>query len=201
MRTELLRSFEKLEFPRLISYLKTLCQTELGEKYFDEVPLFLEKSSLEKEYLLVDQAHSLAVGNIFPDLTGAKDVRPSLSHASKEGSFLQGKELRDIAVMLHVSESTRKSLLKQKNELRELSEMGFRLYADSILEFNINRAIDEEGIVRDDASKNLHRIRTSLNRTRGNLRKKIISIARSFSEMEYSDEDIFTQRDGRLFCR
>lgn len=198
VQTELLRSFEKLEFARLISYLKTLCQTELGEKYFDDVPLFFEKSSLEKEYLLVDQAHSLAVGNFFPDLAGAKDVRASLVRASKEGSFLQGKELRDVAAMLHVAESARKSLLKQKNELREISEIGFRLYPDSILEFNINRAIDEEGNIRDDASKELHRIRTSLNRTRGNLRKKIISIARSFSEMEYSDDDIFTQRDGRL---
>ena len=196
--SELLRSIEKLEFSRLISYLKTLCQTELGEKYYDDVPLIFDKSALEKEYLFVDQAHSLSVGNIFPDLTGAKDVRASLARASKEGSFLQGKELRDIANTLHVVESTRKSLLRQKNELREISEIGFRLYPDSILEFNIDRAIDEEGNVRDDASKELRRIRTSLNRTRGNLRKKIISIARSFSEMEYSEDDIFTQRDGRL---
>ena len=195
---ELARSSEKLEFPRLISYLKNLCQTELGENYFDDVPLIFDSTSLEKEYLLVDQAHSLSVGNIFPDLTGAKDVRAALARASKEGSFLQGKELRDIANMLHVVETTRKSLLKQKNDLREISEIGFRLYPDSILEFNINRAIDEDGNVRDDASKELHRIRTSLNRTRGNLRKKIISIARSFSEMEYSEDDIFTQRDGRL---
>ena len=95
-------------------------------------------------------------------------------------------------------ETTKKNLLKQKGDLREISEIGFRLYPDSILEFNITRAIDEEGNVCDDASKELHGIRTSLNRTRGNLRKKIISIARSLSEMEYSEEDIFTQRDGRL---
>ncbi len=197
-QAELIRSFEKLEFPRLISYLKTLCQTELGEKYFENVPLIFDKSSLQNEYLLVDQAHSLSVGNIYPDLAGAKDVRGSLVRASKEGSFLQGKELRDISALLHVAESTRKSLLKQKNDLHEISQIAFRLYPDSILEFNINRAIDEEGNVRDDATKELHKIRTSLNRTRGNLRKKIILIARSFSEMEYSEDDIFTQRDGRL---
>ena len=195
---ELLRSCEKLEFPRLISFLKGLCQTELGEKYLDDVPLIFDKSSLEKEYLLVDQAHSLSAGNAFPNLSGAKDVRASLTRASKEGSFLQGKELHDIGALLHVVESTRKSLLKRKDELREISEIGFRLYTDSILEFNINRAIDEEGNVRDSASKELHRIRTGLIRTRGNLRKKIISIARSFSEMEYSEDEIFTQRDGRL---
>ncbi|MCL4511073.1 MAG: endonuclease MutS2 [Bacteroidetes bacterium] len=196
--SELLRSFEKLEFPKLISFLKTLCQTELGEKYLDDIPLIFDKGSLEKEYVLVDQAHSLSVRNIFPDLTGVKDVRASLARASKEGSFLLGKELRDISKLLHVVESARKSLLKQKNELREISEIGFQLYPDSILEFNINRAMDEEGNVRDDASKELHRIRASLNHTRSTLRKKIMTIARSFSEMEYSEEDIFTQRDGRL---
>ena len=202
---ELIRSFDKLEFPKLISFLKTLCQTELGEKYFDGVPLYFDKSSLEKEYRLVEQANFLSVQNVFPDLTGAKDVRLFLVHASKEGSVLQGKELCDIGRLLHVVEMTRKNLLKQKphttnlgNDLHEISEIGFRLYPDSILEFNITRAIDEEGNVRDDASKDLHRIRTGLNRTRGNLRKKIISIARSLSEMEYSEEDIFTQRDGRL---
>ncbi len=195
---ELLRSFEKLEFPKLISYLKGLCQTELGGEYLDDIPLTFDKSSLEKEYRIVDQAHSLSVRNIFPDLTGAKDVRASLVRASKEGSLLQGKELRDIAALLHVVESARKSLLRQRSELPEISEIGFRLYPDSILEFNINRAIDEEGNIRDEASKELHRIRLNLNRTRSTLRKKIMSIARSFSEMDYSEEDIFTQRDGRL---
>ena len=196
--SELVRSFEKLEFPRLVSYLKTLCQTELGEKYLDQIPLFNSKSELEREYRLVDQAHSLAVRNIFPDLFGAKDVRQSLAHASKEGSVLQGKELHTIAVLLHVVEAVRKSLLKQKTELPEISQLGFQFYPDSILEFNINRAVDEEGNIRDDASKELHKIRTSLNRTRGNLRKKIMSIAKSYSDLEYSEEDIFTQRDGRL---
>ncbi len=196
--SELARSFEKLEFPRLVSYLKTLCQTELGEKYLDSIPIFSSKTDLEREFRLVDQAHSLAVRNIFPDLTGSKDVRPFLAHAAKEGSLLQGKELHTIAVILHVVDSVRKSLLKQKGELQEISELGFRLYPDTILEFNINRAVDEEGNIRDDASKELHRIRTSLNRTRGNLRKKIMTIARSYSDQEYSEEDIFTQRDGRL---
>lgn len=196
--TELVRSFEKLEFPRLISYLKTLCQTELGERYLDSIPLFSSKVGLEKEYKLVDQAHSLAVRNIFPDLSGAKDVRPFLAHASKEGSLLQGKELHLISVMLHAVDGVRKSLLKQKNDLPEISQLAFQLYPDTVLEFNINRGVDEEGNIRDDASKELHNIRASLNRTRGNLRKRIISIARSYSDMEYSEDDIFTQRDGRL---
>lgn len=195
---ELQRSLEKLEFPKLISYLKSLCQTELGEKYLDDFPIIFQKDSLAKEYLLVDQAHSLVARNIFPDLTGAKDVRTSLGRASKPGSFLSGKELRDTSVLLHVAESTRKSLLKQKTELREISELGFRLYPDSILEFNINRAVDEEGNILDDASKELRQIRSKLYHTRTAVRKRIMSIARSFSEMEYSEDDIFTQRDGRL---
>ncbi len=195
---ELTRSFEKLEFLRLVSYLKKLCQTELGEKYLDQIPFFASKAELEKEYRLVDQAHSLALRNIFPDLAGAKDVRQPLAHASKEGSFLPGKQLHSIAVLLHVVENVRKSLLKQKTEFPEISQLGFHLYIDSILEFNINRAVDDEGNLRDDASKELRKIRTSLNRTRGNLRKKIMSIARSYSDLEYSEDDIFTQRDGRL---
>lgn len=196
--TELLRSIEKLEFPRLISYLKSLCQTELGEKYLDTIPLFSSKVGLEKEYRLVDQSHSLVVRNIFPDLSGARDLRTHLAHASKEGSLLQGKELHLIAVLLHVVESVRQSLLKQKNDLPEISQLAFQLYPDSILEFNINRAVDDEGNIRDDASKELHRIRAGLNRTRGTLRKRIMSIAKSYSDMEYSEEEIVTQRDGRL---
>ncbi len=196
--SELVRSFEKLEFPKLVSYLKGLCQTELGERYLDALPVFFSKIELDREYTLVDQAHSLAVRNIFPDITGARDVRPHLAHAAKEGSFLQGKELHSIAVLLHVVESVRKSLLKQKGELPEISEVGFKLFPDSILEFNINRAVDEEGNIRDDATKELHRIRTGLNRTRSILRKKIMTIAKSYSDLEYSEDDIFTQRDGRL---
>ncbi len=196
--SELKHSFEKLEFPKLIAYLKSLCQTEVGEKYFDAMPSFLDRAAVEAEYRLVGQAHLLVGKNVFPDLTGTKDVRISLERASKEGSFLAGKDLHEISFLLHVAESARKSLLKQRTDLPELSEIGFRLYSDRILEFNLNRAVDEEGNVRDDASKELARIRARLIHTRGALRKKIISIARSFSEMEYSEDDIFTQRDGRL---
>ncbi len=195
---ELARSIEKLEFLRLISYLKGLCQTELGEKYLDSIPLFSSKVGLEKEYRLVDQAHSLTVRNIFPDLTGAKDARPSLAHAAKGGSFLQGKELRLVSVLLHVVDGVRKSLLRQKNDLPEISQLAFQLYPDTVLQFNLNRGVDEEGNIRDDASKELLKIRIGLNRTRGTLRKKIMTIARSYSDMEYSEDDIFTQRDGRL---
>ncbi len=195
---EFRHSIEKLEFPKLVAFLRSLCQTEVGEKYFQDLPVFFDRDSLEKEYRFVNQAHSLVAANTFPDLTGAKDVRASLQRAAKEGSFLEGKEIHDIAVLLRVAESSRKSLLKHKSDLQELSEIGFRLYTDKILEFNINRSVDEDGNVRDDASKELGKIRGGLIRTRGALRKKIISIARSFSELEYSEDDIFTQRDGRL---
>jgi DNA mismatch repair protein MutS2 len=196
--SELARSKEKLEFSKLISYLKSLCQTSLGEKYIEDIPLYFDRSALEREYLLVNQAHSLVVRNSFPDLTEAKDVRSSLIHASKEGAMLQGRELYNIAKFLHVVEMARKSLLKHREDLDKISEVGFRLYPDPILEFNILRAIDEEGNVRDEASRELQRIRRTLNDTRALLRKRIISLARSFSESEYLEDDIFTQRDGRL---
>ena len=195
---ELLHSFEKLEFPKLISYLKSICQTELGQQYFEELPIYSDRISLEKEFRIVDQSHSLCSGNVFPDLTGAKDVRNSLARASKEGSFLAGKEFRDLSVFLHAVDRARKGILKHKGDYQELSEIGFRLYPDTLLEFNINKAVDDDGNVRDDASKDLHRVRMSLNRIRGTLRKKIISIARTLSEQDYSEDDIFTQRDGRL---
>lgn len=196
--SEIRRSLEKLEFSKLLSILVGFCQTEIGEKYVLDIPFCSDPSALEKEYKLVDQARVLVLSGNPPSLHGAVDLRSHLVRASKEGSMLQGKELRQISTFLHVVDSTRKRLLKEKGSLVDISEVAYRLYPDPVLEYNINNSVDEEGNVKDDASKELHRIRLSLRHLRSSLRKKLLNIARSFADMEYSDEDIFTQRDGRF---
>ncbi|MGC8653804.1 MAG: endonuclease MutS2 [Candidatus Kryptoniota bacterium] len=194
---ELRRSLEKLEFPKLLSLIRGLCQTEIGEKYITDIPFYFDMAALEEEYRLVDQAELLLQGGNPPSLYGAVDVRPYLIRASKEGSMLQGKELLQISRFLHIVDITRKRLLKEK-DLSDIAKVAYRLYPDPMLEYNISNSIDEDGNVRDSASKELHRVRSSLHHLRASLRKKLLQIARSFADMEYSDEDIFTQRDGRF---
>lgn len=195
---EIRRSLEKLEFPKLLSIIKGFCQTELGEKYIENIPFIFDKVELSKEYKLVSQAQLIMLSSNPPPLEGAVDVRQYLFQASKDGSMLQGKELLKISRFLHVVDITRKRLLKEKDSLFDLATVAYRLYADPVLEYNINNSIDGEGNVKDNASKELYHIRSSLNHLRASLRKKLLHIARSFADMEYSDEDIFTQRDGRF---
>ncbi len=66
------------------------------------------------------------------------------------------------------------------------------------MEYNIVECIDEDGHIRDSASKDLKRIRQDLISTAETLRKRLSSILTRVSEKDFLQEEIITTRDGRM---
>src|SRR5690606_14479748 len=90
---------------------------------------------------------------------------------------------------------------KERNEddkFPKLIKLAGPIFTDKILEHNIDITIDETGKVKDSASSTLRQIRRDIIAKEEHLRKTLAKILKSYSEKEYSQEDIITQRDGRM---
>ena len=80
----------------------------------------------------------------------------------------------------------------------ELHSICEGLNINKILEYNITQAIDDNGNIKDTASKELKTIRNDLVSMYELLRKQLGRILKNVSEQGLTQEDIITTRDGRM---
>lgn len=125
------------------------------------------------------------------------DVRAALRKLGIEGSALDGNELRDIGQMLRSSKEVRTAALRTRETSPLIEELAEPLATLEKLEKEIEHAVDETGGVRDNASRDLARMRREL---RG-ARAKIVSSLEDYisnlpSRAQVADASV-TVRDGR----
>jgi DNA mismatch repair protein MutS2 len=89
-------------------------------------------------------------------------------------------------------------LSKQRTQAILIWDIAEPLHIDKVLIYNIERAIDESGAVKANASKELQAIRRAINDKYDQLRKRLESILKSVSDQGFSQDDIITTREGRM---
>jgi DNA mismatch repair protein MutS2 len=131
-------------------------------------------------------------------LSAIPDVRTSIRRAAIDNYVLPPLELRSIAILLAECKSTGQFFARRKERYPLLQQLVRGIEVDKILEFNINGAIDEDGAVRDSASRQLKEIRHELVEKNSSLRKRLQSILKNVAEKEWIQDEIITTRDGRM---
>jgi DNA mismatch repair protein MutS2 len=132
-------------------------------------------------------------------LGGVRDIRASLRRAAL-GGLLNEAECLEIASTVSAGRKV-KSLLRQLEEetaelplLRELTESIESL---DHLEKEILACIDDQGMVKDQASPELRRIRQQMGDVRGQIQSTLNNMIRSAHYQKMMQEPIITQRFDR----
>ncbi len=188
----------KLEFQKVKQRLVHYATSDLGrqlaesitpETSVDKINLHLQKVSEVKQILESDDT--------FP-IDGIRDIRSSIHRASMEGIAISAPDLRSILIVQKTTRSIRSYIQKRGIKYPLMSEVTSGLYVDKVLEFNIEQAIDEEGRVKDNASKTLHDIRRSMIAISSELRRKLEKIIKHAAADGLVQEEIITTREGRM---
>ncbi|MGE5680047.1 MAG: endonuclease MutS2 [Bacillota bacterium] len=189
---------EKLEFSKVLQFISKYASTEPGRReVLGLVPFSnIELALLEGAY--VTEAKEILIKNDIPPFTYLPDLDNELSKSRVEGAVLDKKVILDI---LNLAVTSRKlyQFLKSENESRSLNS-GFleQLYVDKVFEHHIEKIIDENGEVRDNASAKLREIREEIRRKEDLLGKVINRILRDLSDSYLVRDEYITQRDGRM---
>jgi DNA mismatch repair protein MutS2 len=162
----------------------------------------MDSRDLENELDIVWEAKELIHYDGGIDLSGLKDISGVLKKLKVDGHYVSPMEFLWILEFLRVSRKMKQYFTPKarddEDKFKRLVKLAEPLFTDKILEHNIDITIDETGNVKDSASSELRRIRKEINQKEENLRKSLAKILKSYSEKEYSQEDIVTQRDGRM---
>ncbi|HOB12373.1 MAG TPA: endonuclease MutS2 [Syntrophomonadaceae bacterium] len=188
------KTLEKLEFNKITAELARHALSEGGQKLcrnlqpsrnLDTVQMRLDETAEAMEMLRFSESTYLS---------GLVIITPYLDKA-KAGGIIMPAELRDIHQLLLAARLT-----KQAADNDHYPRMQFKsqeLFADLKLERLIERMVNEEGEIRDDATPELKKIRTQIQTLRYRIRDYLQEFIRSGNNQRLLQDAIVTERDGR----
>ena len=191
-------AIRKLEFDKVLDRLQQLVSSEPARSLASHLTPFTEAAQITAELERVSEAKALLIVEGVAPLDGIKEILPALKRSTIENHILTSRELLDIASTLRASRILALFISKRRKEYPQLGELASGLFSDKIVEYNIVECIDEDGRIRDSASKDLKRIRQEMISTADTLRKRLSSILKRVSEKDFLQEEIITTREGRM---
>lgn len=190
----------KLGFDQIRERLKNNCLSALGKNKVDQIR-FMTRYDLIKIYLdqVAELKYLLENTDDFPE-DYYYDLFPALKKASVEGSFLTLEEL----FHLYRSLSTIKKIIgfiekKEKHLYPRLNKLIESVKVYPYIVESIERIINKQGKIKDNASPDLKRIKTDIALKSSSVSKQLNKILRDHKENGIIEKDASASlRDGRL---
>ena len=189
-----------LEYPRVLELVAGRATSELGAGRVRALEPRTDRDWLEQEHARVAATRTMVQGDQpwhpepLPDLTAA------LTRLRVEGASWRGTELLAGAQLLRSSRRTREGITDERRPAvtrAVLAPFAPRLVVAKPTEDTIERTLQEDGSVRDDASPTLRRLRRELRSSEGELVRLLErTIERLEPHHRVADMSV-TVRDGR----
>lgn len=192
------QAIDKLKFSVILDRVQRYTQSSMGKERIAQCTPSSSRSEILYNHTLLNEMKTILESDDPVPLHDIHDIRTELHRAAIEGNILTGKQLLHIGLTLRTSRELRHYLKKRSNRYPRLTELADTLTDDKILEHHINSIVNEEGYIRDNASKELQNIRNAIRSISETLRKRLERILKSLSSEGMAQEELITTRDGRM---
>ncbi|HEX2717573.1 MAG TPA: endonuclease MutS2 [Gemmatimonadaceae bacterium] len=189
-----------LDLPRALAMVAERASTALGAAHVRQLEPRTDRGWLDAEHARVAGTRALVTAEDGWSPEPVPDVAPALRRVRVVGAGLNALELQGIGVLLRSARRTRESLADERRPAAGravLAQLRERLFADKSAEDAIEKTIDDDARVRDEASPALRRIRRDLAASHGELIRILErEIARLEEHQRVADASV-TVRNGR----
>ena len=161
-----------LELPAVLELVAQRASSTLGASRVRALAPVNDRRWLESEHARVAAMRALAFGETSWQPEPVPDLTEPLARLRLPGSAWTGPQLLDGAVLLRSSRLTRDTItdrLRAGDATQPLAPFTHRLLVARPAEVAIERAIERDGTVKDDASPALRRLRRELRGAEGEL--------------------------------
>ncbi|WBA43394.1 endonuclease MutS2 [Hymenobacter canadensis] len=191
---------QKIGFAQLREMLESMCLSALGRQFVAKMVFQTKHDQLHKLLLQTDEFRFLLhSGADFPS-QHYHDVNPQLVRASLPGAYLDVAAFFAVKMSLRTIRQALTFFTQAAEDLYPtLRLLGIGVQVDRNLLAALDKVVDDEGLVRDDASPLLRQLRQELITRQGLLRKQIAGILRHAKNEGWIPGDAEpTIRGGRL---
>jgi DNA mismatch repair protein MutS2 len=191
-------SLAELEFPKVVEYIAEFAFSELGADHIVRALPTPDTAWLRDEHTRVNEmTQMLSRGEIFP-IDGLSDVRTLLQKSLITGAFLLPSEVLVVRDMVRASRLCKHFFAGQVQFMPMVCVMAEPLHENRLLEKHIAETMDDNGTIRDTASRELARIRREITDTTNRLRQRLQKLLKRVTDDDTAREEFITQREGRF---
>lgn len=191
-------SLAELEFPKVMEHIASFALSNLGaERIINAMPT-PDIAWLREEHIRTNEMmQMLSRGEQFP-IEGLSDVRPLLQKSLIAGAFLVPAELLAVRDMIRSSRLCKYFFAGQEQYMPVTVQLSAPLHENRLLEKHIADTIDDTGMMRDTASRDLMRIRREIADTTNRLRQRLQKLLKRVTDDDTARDEFITQREGRF---
>lgn len=191
-------SLEQLEYERILDHISGYAASSLGVEHLSDAAPMSDIDTIRGELRMVGEARLYVSKGEHIPIDGVFDIRRALSVSTVSGAFLAGEDLRAILSTIQGFRKVQEFFSGKSEEAPLLNELTGEIHVNRMLERHISDAIDDNGSVKDTASRELFQIRREIISKSGALRERLGKILRRVAEEELVTEEFVTLREGRL---
>lgn len=186
------RSLRVLEWDKIKQRVSQFASFSLGKDRVATLSPTTELEEIKARLHLTSAALEQLWKHSDPPFGGATNIFPVLERATI-GGLLNGTELLQVSGLLYCSSQMRRYLA----ETSAFEDHVVQLASLPELLRELNRCLDDDGELNDNASSELASIRRRMRSLAGRVRDKLDSIVSSTSYQKMLQENIITIRNGR----
>ncbi len=191
------KTFRVLEFDQVLTRLSTYTASELGKELALGLRPSVNLEEIKRWQAETTEARCLwQTGERIP-LGGIFNLKQVFRNAEL-GRVLSPEELLAVAATLRAGRLFKEFFRgEQQKDAPTLAELAAGLTAFPRVEQEIERAIAPEGMIKDEASPELNRLRTQLKTLQNRIRDKLEALVQGANTRKYLQENLITLRNGR----
>ncbi len=173
-----------LDFPKVRETLANFTQTEIGRDAALKIKPKSEPAWIETELNLIEELIKLSDES---NLSSVSDIRDIIS--TSINGLLSPQQLNQIRLCLEGLRKTYEFFAKRKERVPLIYQIAGRIKTFEPIEQAIEKAIEQDSSIKDDASPELRRIRIELRRNRNKIINRLEKIASANSDF-FQDQSL-----------
>ena len=191
------KNYDVLEFYKIINELIDLSRLEKTKEKFLDIDIIKEKSVLDKELMLMMEMIDFYKYDDGLELAGLADITRMMNSIDIIGSYLSAEDLTVLKRNLTIFRISKSRAKNVRDKYRTIWNLFSDVEEVKDIENFISEAINDEGVLKDEASIGLRDVRRQKQNINANIKEKFDELISNKSTQNAIQERIITQRNDR----
>ena len=191
------KNYDVLEFYKIVNELIDLSRLEKTKEKFLDIDIIKEKSVLDKELMLMMEMIDFYKYDDGLELAGLVDITRMMNSIDIIGSYLTAEDLAVLKKNLTIFRISKSRAKNVRDKYRTIWNLFSDVEEVKDIENFISEAINDEGVLKDEASIGLRDVRRQKQNINANIKEKFDELISNKSTQNAIQERIITQRNDR----
>ena len=192
------KRYDVLEFYKIVNELIDLSRLENTKEKFLDIDIIKEKSTLDKELMLMGEMIDFYKYDDGFELAGISDIQRFMRNVEVIGSYLSSEDLANLKRNLTIFRVSKSRAKNVRDKYKNIWQLFANIEEVKDIEQFIDDAVREDGTLKDDASLGLRDVRRQKQNINANIKEKFDDLMNGKDTQKAVSERIITQRNDRF---